>query len=58
MSVKFHSSMLNRTVNKATTFIQHSSAFITCTTFINKVSVGYRHNIVFCVHTKNILNLF
>ena len=38
---------INKTVNTATTFIQHSSAFITCTTIINKVSVGYCYNIVF-----------
>ena len=46
---------MNKIVNTATAFIQHSSAFITV---INKVSIGYHYNIVLCVHTKNILNLF
>ena len=47
--------IINKIFNTVTTFIkftQHSLTFITCTTIINKVSIGK------CYNMENILNLF
>ena len=50
--------MINTHPVKYSLFIQHSLAFITRTTIINKISIGQCYTIVLCAHMKNILNLF